>query len=176
VAERTLVRRRGQGLPASRTVREQVLLFRVGTETYALGMRALWEVLLPEGVTGLPTPPYQVCTALASRGRRLPLIRMSELFGIPSDRIPPGARVVLIQGNGRSLGLLVDEVLEMIEIEAARLAPVPRRAPLLDPGLFRGLFQRGERIILLLAEEGLGGFDEVVRFSGGSPSAERPAI
>jgi len=167
VEARTLARQRTHGLTKARAAREQVLLFRVGGEVYGIGLHALWEVLLPEGVTGLPTPPYQVCTALAYRGRRLPLIRMSELFGILAERVPLTSRVLLIQAQGRPLGLLVDEVLEMIEVESAALAPVPALATLLRSEIFRGLFRRGERIILVVSEEGLGGLQEVGQFYGG---------
>ena len=145
-------------------VREQFLLFRVGDEIYGLGIRGLWEVLLPEGVTDLPTAPYQVCTALAYRGRRIPLVRMGELFGVASDKLPSTARVLLTQGLGRPLGLLVDEVLEVVHVDPARIAKVPAMATLLSPGFFRGLFSRNDRVILLIDQEGLAGFEQVVGF------------
>lgn len=167
MAERTLARRRAQGLAEPRGTREQYLLFRVGSEIYGIGLRALWEVLLPEGVTGLPTPPYQVCTALAYRGRRLPLLRLGELFGNVADRVPPTSRVVLIQTPGRPVGLLVDEVLEMVEVAQGALARLPGLITLLSPSLFRGLFRREERIVLVLNEEGLGNLDEVAQFEKG---------
>jgi chemotaxis signal transduction protein len=154
----------------STTFREQVLLFRVGEEACALRIRGLWEVLLPEGVTMLPTPSYQFCTALAYRGHRLPLIRMSELFGVPMDRVPATARVLLIRGSGRALGLLVDEVMGVDEVDPVRVVPVPPLATQLNPKLFRGCFGRQGRAVLLVDEDGLGGLDEVTQFSG--PMAE----
>lgn len=150
-------------------VREQFLLFRVGDEIYGMGLRGLWEVLLPEGVTVLPTPPYQVCTALAYRGRRIPLIRMGELFGVAADKVLPSARVLLTQGQGRPLGLLVDEVLEVAEVDPARIAPVPPIATLLNPRFFRGLFSRGGRVIVLMDAEGLAGFEQVAGFYAATP-------
>ena len=77
---------------------------------------------------------------------------------------PPSARVLLTQGRARPLGLLVDEVLEMIEVDPARIGRLPALATLLDPSCFRGLFTRQDRIILLVNEDGLGGVDEVVQF------------
>jgi purine-binding chemotaxis protein CheW len=145
-------------------VREQFLLFRVGDEIYGMGIRGLWEVLLPEGVTDLPTAPYQVCTALAYRGRRIPLVRLGELFGVAADKMPFTARVLLTQGQGRPLGLLVDEVLEVVEVDPARIANVPAMATLLSPRFFRGLFSRDGRVILLIDQEGLAGFEQVVGF------------
>jgi purine-binding chemotaxis protein CheW len=167
VAERGLARRRSHGPPVVGTARERLLLFCVGSETYGVGIRALWEVLLPEGVTDLPTPPYQVCTALAYRGRRLPLVRMSELFGVPAKSVPVSARVVLIQSAGGPLGLLVDAVLGVLEIDMARILPIPRLATQLGAGIFRGVFAREGSAVLVVGEDGLGALEEVVRFSGG---------
>ncbi len=145
-------------------VREKFLLFRVGDEIYGMGLRGLREVLLSDGVTSLPAPPYQVCVALTYRGRKLPVIRMSALFEVPPGGASGTERVLLTQGRGRPLGLLVDDVLEMSEVDPARITPLPALASLLDPACFRGVFTRQDRIILLVNEDGLGGFDEVVHF------------
>jgi len=147
------------------TAQEKFLLFRVGEETYGMGLRGLREVLLSDGVTLLPSPPYHVCVALEHRGRRVPVVRLRALFeGSPSG-ILPTARVLLTQGQARPLGLLVDEVLEMAEVDPARIGPLPALATLLDPSCFRGLFTRQDRIVLLVNEDGLGALDEVVQFN-----------
>jgi purine-binding chemotaxis protein CheW len=143
---------------------EKFLLFRVGEEIYGMGLSGLREVLLPDGVMPLPSPPYQVCVALEHRGRRLPVIRMRALFEASPAGFPPTARVLLTQGHGRPLGLLVDEVLEMAEVDSARIGALPALTTLLDPACFRGLFARQDRIILLVNEDGLARCDEVVQF------------
>jgi purine-binding chemotaxis protein CheW len=145
-------------------VREKFLLFRVGDELYGMGLGGLREVLLPDGLTALPSPAYLVSAALTHQGRRLPVICMRALFeGSPAD-IPVTARVLLTQREGRAVGLLVDEVLEMTEVEPARIAPVPALATLLDPACFRGLYTRQDRVILLVNEDGLARLEEVVQF------------
>ena len=146
------------------TAQEKFLLFRVGEEIYGMGLRGLREVLLPDGVTPLASPAYQVCAALEHRGRRFPVIRLRALFEGSPVELPSTARVLLTQGQARPLGLLVDEVLEMAEVDPARIGAIPALATLLDPSCFRGLFTRRDRIILLVNEDGLGGYDEVVQF------------
>jgi purine-binding chemotaxis protein CheW len=158
-----LTRRSRRGSTASA---EQFLLFRVGGETYGLGIEGLWEVMPPEGITGLPTAAHQVCSALAYRGHRLPLVRLAELFGVPADRVPASAQVLLLDAPGRTLGILVDEVLDLLEVPAARITPMPRLATTLAPRLFRGLCGREERAVILLRAEGLGELPDVVRFDG----------
>ena len=146
------------------TAQEKFLLFRVGEELYGLGLRGLREVLLPEGLTPLPSPPYRVCAALEHRGHRLPVIHMRVLFEVSPTGSPPTARVILTEGEGRPLGLLVDEVREMIDVDPTRLGTVPALATLLPSACFRGLVTRQDRIILLMNEDGLGRLDEVVQF------------
>jgi chemotaxis signal transduction protein len=162
---RTLTKRPWRGRAERAVAQEQVLLFRVGDCLCGLGLRGLWEVLSSDGVTELLTPSYQICTALAYRGRKLPLVRMSELFGVSAERVPPTARVLLIQG--RPLGLLVDEVLGVADVNPQRVAPMPAQASLLSPALFRGLFSRGSQVFILVSEDGLGGMAEVARFAEG---------
>jgi purine-binding chemotaxis protein CheW len=87
------------------------------------------------------------------------------LFEETQAAIPATARVLVTRAQGRLIGLLVDEVLEMAEVDPAQIAPLPALATLLPPACFRGLFTRQDRIILLLSEDGLGGIDEVAQFS-----------
>lgn len=162
---RTLVKRAGRGRVEVPVAREQVLLFRVGDGVYGIGVRGLWEVLSPEGISSLPTPPYQICTALAYRGRRLALVRLGVLFGIATDRVPLSARVLLTQGRGQPLGVLVDEVLGVVEVDPRRIVPMPKQASALAPGIFRGLVSRDDRVIILVDEEGLASMGEVAHFS-----------
>jgi purine-binding chemotaxis protein CheW len=147
--------------------REQVLVFRVGSALYGIGIGSMWEVLSPEGVSSLPTPPHQVCTALAYRGTRLPLVRLGVLFGTPGDRVLPSARVLLTQGARHLMGLLVDEVLEVAEIDPQRIMPMPALASVLGAGLFRGLVSCDGRVIIVIDEAGLSAMPEVARFVEG---------
>jgi purine-binding chemotaxis protein CheW len=160
------MKRPGRGRLEAAAAGEQVLLFRVGEGQYGIGMRGLWEVLPPEGVTGLPTPGYQICTVLAYRGRSLPLVRLGELFGASVERVPPGARVLLVQGGGQPLGLLVDEVQQVVEVAPKRIAPMPAQATELSPSLFRGLVGHGGGVVVLVDADGLGGLAEVRQFAG----------
>ena len=155
--------RRARARAEAPAVQERFLLFRVGDEIYGIGLRGLHEVLPSDAVAGVSTHPFQVCVPLTHRGRGIPVIRMSVLFEETERAIPATARVLLTGVRERMLGLLVDEVLEMAEVDPAQIAPLPALATLLPPACFRGLFTRQERVVLLVDEEGLGGLDEVAQ-------------
>ncbi|HTX54685.1 MAG TPA: chemotaxis protein CheW [Candidatus Baltobacteraceae bacterium] len=162
---RQLVKAQGRSRGAApAAAREKVLLFRIGEAVYGIGIGGLWEVLPLDGVTGLPTPPHQVCTSLAYRGRTLPLIRLPELFEASGTAVPPSARVLLIHALGRPLGLLVDEVLEMTDIDPRRIGSVPSAATQLSPAFFRGIVRDSDRVVILLNGDGLAGMADVAAF------------
>jgi chemotaxis signal transduction protein len=106
---------------------------------------------------------------LAYRSRRIPVIRMNALFGVPEAGVPSMARVLLTIGERVALGLLVDEVLGLTAVDPSRIAPLPGLATLLDPRFFRGLFSRQNRVVLVVSEAGLAGLDEVSRFCEENP-------
>lgn len=156
-------KRQASSRTKSSTALQKFLLFRVGEEIYGMGLRGLREVLSSDGVASLPSSPSQVCVTLEHRGRKVPVIHMGALFGGSHVGSAPSGRVLLAQGKAGPLGLLVDEVLEIAEVESACIGPLPALATLLDPSCFRGLFARQGRIILLINEDGLAGLDEVVQ-------------
>ena len=159
-------RRNRQKLAAGPT--ESFLLFRVGEETYGATLQGIREVLEPTEWTALPPDRFQVCAALTHRGRRLPVIRMRVLFDVMPDQAAGTARVLVVGGGERIVGLLVDEVLGVADVDPGRIGPLPAMATLLDPALFRGVVVRQDRLILLLSERGLAEFDEVGAFYAGS--------
>ncbi len=162
---RQLVKAQSRGrVAAPAAAREKVLLFRIGEAVYGIGIAGLWEVLPLDGMTGLPTPPHQVCTSLAYRGRTLPLVRLPELFEASGAAVPPSARILLMHALGKPLGLLVDEVLGMADIDPRRIGALPAAATQLSPTFFRGIGRAGDRLVMLLSGDGLAGMDDVVAF------------
>jgi purine-binding chemotaxis protein CheW len=162
--------------PATRRSRQQqataptesFLLFRVGEETYGMGLQGIREVLEPtESEASLPGA-YRVCAVLSHRDRRIPVIRMRALFDVTPDEPSATARVLVMHEGGRTVGLLVDEVLGMAEVDPQRVSPLPAIATLLDPALFRGVVARQDRLVVLVSERGLAEFEEVGAFYAGS--------
>jgi purine-binding chemotaxis protein CheW len=143
---------------------ESFLLFRVGEETYGMGLHGIQEVLEPTGSGALIPAGGQVCVVLPHRGRRLPVIRMRALFDVTPDETSTTARVVVVREGERTVGLLVDEVLGVADVDPERISPLPAMATLLNPALFRGVVVRQDRLVVLVSERGLAEFEEVGAF------------
>ncbi len=161
-------KRKGRKPVGTPTPKEKYLLFRVGDETYGLGFRGLQEVLLPDGIIWPSASSHPVCASLPHRGGHIPVIRLSELFELPVTGASPMARVLLTKTEKQPVGLLVDEVLEMAEVDKPQVGQLPALATLLPASCFRGVFARQGRIVVLVDENGLAGLDEVTQIRAGN--------
>jgi purine-binding chemotaxis protein CheW len=152
----------------ARVPTESFLLFRVGEETYGMGLQGIREVLEPTETRASLPEGFRVCMVQSHRGQRFPVIRMRALFDVTPDETSATARILVMREDGRTVGLLVDEVLGMAEVDPQRISPLPALATLLDPVLFRGVVARQDRLVVLVSERGLAKFEEVGAFYAGS--------
>jgi purine-binding chemotaxis protein CheW len=153
--------------PQATAPTESFLLFRVGEETYGMGLQGIREVIEPRESAAIVPMGFQVCMVLPHRGQRLPVIQMRALFDVSPDETSATARVLVIREGHRTVGLLVDEVLSVAEVDPQRICPLPAMATLLDPALFRGVVARQDRLLVVMNERGLAEFEEVGAFYAG---------
>ncbi len=96
--------------------------FTLGGMSLALPMSALREVLPCTGLTPLPCPAPSVPGGVDLRGTTVPVLDLRVLMGQPPQPLPAGACAVLIEHQGRLLGLLADGVTGVFQAASGSLA------------------------------------------------------
>ncbi len=95
-------------LPSTRAILDGLTLM-VGAETFVVPLLAITESFCPTSAT-LRTIAGKGESVML-RGRALPLLRLSQLFGIPNARTDlTRCLVVVVEADGQLLGLVVDSV------------------------------------------------------------------
>ncbi|AWK89237.1 chemotaxis protein CheW [Azospirillum thermophilum] len=162
-----------------------LLVFQVGGQEFALPVDRVAEVVpAPAGVTRLPRAGAHLLGVMTLRDGLLPLVALRALFALDDGRDGDGADGGKVNGGGRRVvvartrdaatgreepvGLLVDDVRELLRIERARIDPVPpllaREAEFEDlDGIVRA--DGGRRLVSLLSAERL--FRHGVALAGG---------
>lgn len=115
-----------------------------GDALFALSQDAVREVVPARQFTRLPGAPPSVRGLLNVRGSLVTVIDLAERFG-HGRAASADASVVIGVTNGRTLGLLVDDVHEVTEFADADF--VPPDAELTDSAVL-GLGHFGQRIVL----------------------------
>lgn len=117
-----------EGDPSSerRTVaEEQFVIFHLEEETYAVNIQSVKEIIrLPE-IVRVPKAPSYVEGVINIRGDILPVINLRLKLSLPARESDDRSRIVVVDMNGVSTGLVVDGVREVRKIPADQIAPPP---------------------------------------------------
>jgi len=85
--------------------------------------RYVREILGSVQVTRVPHASLRLPGVFAHGHRALPLLDLSPLLDLPTDRREPRLRTIVLQYDQETVGASADEVLEIVRIERAGIQP-----------------------------------------------------
>lgn len=94
----------------------QFVIFRLGRETYGLDISTVLEIITMQTITEVPGTDTYVEGIINLRGRVIPVLNLHKKFNLAGDDLTRSARIVVVEVNGCNIGMLVDEVSEVIRI------------------------------------------------------------
>jgi purine-binding chemotaxis protein CheW len=138
----------------------QLCVVRIGSESYALDLKRVEEILPVPVVTPLPKAPrFLEGVARLRKGEVLPVIDARKRLGVleaappslkPSGKPRKTERLMVCRIGTRRLGVLVDAVTQVQRVTRASLRPAPlSHRPGSTPHVL-GVVGDGERLTLLL--------------------------
>jgi purine-binding chemotaxis protein CheW len=104
----------------------QVACFRLGEDIYAIDIMRIREIIRPQKLASLPRAPVFVEGVLNLRGSVIPVVDLRKRFAMPLREIDQNRRLLIVALAGRTLGIVVDEVTEVITVPVANIKPPPR--------------------------------------------------
>ncbi|WP_395671794.1 chemotaxis protein CheW [Phenylobacterium sp.] len=108
---------------------EQVVIFRLGSETYGLPIASVLEVRrLPRRLAQAPRTPEFVVGLMNHRGEPVPLIDQASRFVSPQAAEVGVRQVLIVQADELMAGVVVDGVESVVSVPAADLRPTPPAA------------------------------------------------
>ena len=126
------------------------VLFRVGDSEYVLPAADVLQMESYEGATRVPgTAPY-VVGLVQMRGRVVPVIDLRQRFGLPAALPTIDSRVVVVQHDGRTVGLLVDSAREVIHLDQSALEEPPDVLAASGHHFVQSLARAGDRLVMLI--------------------------
>ncbi len=137
---------------------EQLVVFRLGKEGYAVSIAQVKEIIQYKGATKIPNTLGYMEGIINLRGKVIPVIELAARFGMvvkgETDR-----RVVILETAGQEVGIVVDEVTEVIRLQDSAIEPAPTLTASND--YIRGIGKDRDRLLILLNVEKLFSFKEM---------------
>lgn len=122
---------------------------RVGSAFYALDIMGIREIIRPLPVVPVPRAPTYVDGVITLRKAVIPIVDLRRRFGIePGDE--PLVRIVICAVDGRIIGLVVDEVSEVVSLPRDEIRPAPYYMAGSDNEFFPAVCRHNGALLLLL--------------------------
>ena len=131
--------------------RRSYILFGVAGTSYAVRSDQVLHMEMVEHVTPVPNAPPFVEGVVFSRGQVVPVINLRARFGFDRTNLDLRTRLLVVQDEGRRLGLLADDAREFINIADATIQPPNEAIGGLSGNYVEGIATLGERIVLILS-------------------------
>src|SRR4030042_1016263 len=130
---------------------KQMVLFELGTETYGLDIATVHEIIRMQPIPRVPKAPFYVEGVINLRGRVIPVIDIGKRFGFEKNEEAKNNRIVVININGTTLGIIVDAVTEVIRVPADSIDPVSDIVTAGQSDYLLGIAKIDNKMIILLA-------------------------
>jgi purine-binding chemotaxis protein CheW len=118
--------RSGEEEPEKPEEPEIWLVFRLGENLFGLPVADIREIMRVGPITRVPQAPIAVTGVTDLRGRVIPVVDLGVRFDREAVEVDEQSRIIVVEAEGRLIGLLVDAVDRM-----ARVLPSQKQDP--DP-------------------------------------------
>ncbi|MCI3923710.1 chemotaxis protein CheW [Paenibacillus sp. TRM 82003] len=144
---------------------EQLVTLRVDGEHFGIPITEVYEIIFVPALTGIAKAPETIIGVINLRGQIIPVVDLRLIFGKPRSEPSKRQRIVVSQSQGKIMGLLVDEVTEVLRIQENRLEAAPETLVTPYTAYIDAIYKLDERIVVLLKMDRLLNATETVFLS-----------
>ena len=126
----------------------KIAVFTIAGEEFGIELDKIVEIIKPQKVTPIPKVPAFISGVINLRGTVIPVMDLRVRFSVkPSSS---GHRILIAKMHGEKVGLIVDSVREIMNIEEEQIASPPTIFRGLKPEYLMGIGKLGDRLIIIL--------------------------
>jgi len=130
------------------------LTFKLGNETYGIQILKVQEIIGLMSITTVPRTPHFVRGVINLRGKVIPVIELRKKFEMESVEDTDHTCIIVVQVVGDSgpitMGVIVDEVSEVVDIAENQIEPAPSFGASIDTAFIMAMGKLGETVVILL--------------------------
>ena len=104
---------------------QQVLCFALAGEAYALPILKVREIQAQATLTRIPKAPAYMPGVINLRGAIVPILELRQRFSLGDAPEETRPVIVIVEVQGRTLGIRVDSVSDVLDLDAAAIRPAP---------------------------------------------------
>lgn len=126
------------------------LTFRLAGEEYGLEILRVREIIGMMDITPVPRTPTFVLGVINLRGKVIPVTDLRQKFSMPAAERTPLSCIIVADVGKIEMGILVDSVSEVLNIDAERIDEPPAFGLEVNTDFILGMGKTSERVTILL--------------------------
>ncbi|HEY0469934.1 MAG TPA: chemotaxis protein CheW [Polyangiaceae bacterium] len=139
---------------AARGTTDKYMTFKLAAEEYGIEIQKVRELIGLLEITRVPRAPDFIRGVINLRGKVIPVVDLRVKFGMETAAATSQSVIIVVQignsGAGLTMGILVDEVLEVRAIAGEDIEPPPNFQSQAVADFILGVGKAEKRIIFLL--------------------------
>lgn len=148
--------REAPAAPAADAARDdrQHLTFMLGSETFAIGILAIKEIIEYGQLTSVPMMPAFIRGVINLRGAVVPVVDLAVRFGGAPAEVTRRTCIIIIEFTAEEetqvAGVVVDAVNEVLDIPAADILPPPAFGARIRAEFIKGMGKVQDKFVIVL--------------------------
>jgi purine-binding chemotaxis protein CheW len=133
-----------------------LVTFRVGTEMFGVPISAVQEIVRVPAIARIPQSPEFVEGVINLRGRIITVVDMRKRLNKKSAEAETAEerdrknRILVVETEGKLVGVVVDEVTEVLKLSEERVEPAPPMVAGLDNQYIKGVGKLEDYLLILM--------------------------
>ena len=124
--------------------------FQLDREIYGVNVMQVREVLRYSDIAPVPGTPAYVLGIINLRGNVVTVIDTRMRFGLPSAEITDNTRIMIIESEKQVIGILVDSVAEVVDLDTADIDDTPNVGTEESAKFICGVCNRNNELLILI--------------------------
>ncbi|MDP8567340.1 chemotaxis protein CheW [Methylophilus aquaticus] len=156
---------------------QQYLTFVLGREVFAINILNIKEIIEYGNVTEVPKMPGFIRGVINLRGAVVPVIDMAARFDKPTAEITRKTCIVIIEvaheDSTQVVGVMVDAVNEVLDIEAGEIEPSPNFGANIRADFIEGMGKIAGKFVIILNVNKVLSVGEIAELAGSARSTSQ---
>ncbi len=128
----------------------QWVTFKLDAETYGIRVMQVQEVVRVPDIAPVPGAPDYVLGIINLRGNVVTVIDTGKRFNLPPREYDDATRIVIVEAKQHVVGLLVDNVAEVVELRASDIETAPNVGNDKTSRFIEGVHSRDNELLILV--------------------------